>query len=182
MSAAHPGPPSAMDLKFHRPHGCCQRSRRAFAPGEPFYSALVRGSAGLERIDCAAECWDGPPESTLAWWRSTYPASQGGSAELAPVDVLLDVLEQLDGQPDEAGLRYLLALELVRRRVLRIVEETRGADAARSVGRGAESRELQLSCRRRATAYTVAIAPPVPAGAAAVQERLTALLWSGGAA
>jgi len=182
MSAAHPGAAVGMDLKLHRPHGSCQRSGRGFVPGELFYSALVPGPGGLERIDCAADRWDGPPERTLAWWRSSYPAPQGGAPELAPVDVLLDVLERLEEQPDEAGLRYLLALELVRRRVLRIVEQTRGADGLRPAGCGADSRELELSCRRRDTAYTVAIVPPAPAGAAAVQERLTALLWSGGAA
>ena len=83
----------SMDIKLHRPHGCCHHSRRAFVPGELLYSALARGPTGLERIDCAAECWSGPPEQTLAWWRSTFPAAQGGAPELAPVDVLLDVLE-----------------------------------------------------------------------------------------
>ena len=171
-----------MDLKLHRPHGCCHRSGRPFVPGELFYSALVRSPVGLERIDCAAECWDGPPERSLAWWRSSYPAPQSAGQELAPVDVLLDVLERLDGQPDEAPLRYLLALVLVRRRVLRIVEEKHDAEAARGSGRAADPREIHLSCRRRDAAYTVAVAPPASAGANAVQERLAALLWSGGAA
>lgn len=175
-----------MDLKLHRPHGCCQRSRRPFVSGEVFYSALVRSPAGLERIDCAAECWDGPPERTLAWWRSSFPEPQGGGPELAPVDVLLDVIEQLDGQPAEAALRYLLALELVRRRVLRVVDERREADAAddaaRVAARVAALHQLHLACRRRDTTYTVAVAPPTSATAGVVQERLTSLLWSGGAA
>jgi hypothetical protein len=171
-----------MDLKLHRPHGCCQRSRRPFVPGEVFYSALVRSPAGLERIDCAPECWDGPPERTLAWWRSSYPQAQGGGPELAPVDVLLDVVERLDGQPDEAALRYLLALELVRRRVLRVVEEKCEVAAGDDAGRVATRGQLHLTCRRRDTTYTVAVAAPTPAAAGVVQERLTSLLWSGGAA
>jgi len=171
-----------MDLKLHRPHGCCHRSGRPFVPGEVFYSSLVRSAGGLERIDCAAECWDGPPERMLAWWRSSYPAPQGGGPQLAPVDVLLDLLEQLDGQPDEATLRYLLALELVRRRVLRVAEEKRDAEVGDNAGRATTLQQLHLTCRRRDTAYTVTVAPPTPAGAGAVQERLTSLLWSGGAA
>jgi hypothetical protein len=171
-----------MDLKLHRPHGCCHRSGRPFVPGEVFYSSLVRSPAGLERIDCAPEHWDGPPERTLAWWRSSYPAPQGGGPELAPLDVLLDVLERLDGQPEDATLRYLLALELVRRRVLRVVEEKRDAEAGDNAGPATTLQHLHLTCRRRDTAYSVAIAPPAPAGAGAVQERLTSLLWSGGAA
>lgn len=163
-----------MDLKLHRPHGCCHRSRRAFAPGEVFYSALVRAPTGLERIDCASECWDGPPERALAWWRSAYPAPQAAGPELAPVDVLLDVFEQLDGRPEDAMLRYLLALELVRRRVLRPVERTGSAGPERPD-------VLPLACRRRDSTYGVMVAPPTPDAAEAVQARLAALLWSGGA-
>ncbi|MEI6240425.1 MAG: hypothetical protein WCR51_08540 [Planctomycetia bacterium] len=165
-----------MDLKLHRPHGCCHHSRRPFVPGELFYSALVRSPTGLDRVDCAAECWPGPPEQTLAWWRSTYPVAQGGGPELAPVDVLLDVLEQLDGQPDDTALRYLLALELVRRRVLRLIDRQGSASAPD------DPDVLHVACRRRDTSYVVAVVPPSPSGIDAVQTRLTTLLWSGGAA
>jgi len=164
-----------MDLKLHRPHGCCHVSGRTFVPGEPFYSALVRSRSGPERIDCASECWQGPPERTLAWWRSLYPSSPGGP-ELAPVDVLLDLLEQLEAQPADAALRYLLALELVRRRVLRIVDQGHGTPPA------AAADVLQVACRRRDAVYTVAIAPPAVDGAGPLQDRLVSLLWSGGAA
>lgn len=160
-----------MDLKLHRPQGSCRRSGRAFAAGEPFYSALVRSPAGLERLDYADEAWQGPPEGSLAWWRSIYPSAPAGGPELAPVDVLLDLLEQLEPQPAEAPLRYLLALELVRRRALRMVDHA-----------GTDDGTLQLACRRRDAVYAVAVAPPAPADAGAVQDRLVALLWSGAAA
>ncbi|NBW96132.1 MAG: hypothetical protein EBR28_05240 [Planctomycetia bacterium] len=165
-----------MDLKLHRPHGCCHISGRAFAPGEPFYSALVRSRSGPERIDCASECWQGPPDSTLAWWRSLYPSAQSGGPELAPVDVLLDVLEQLEQQPADAALRYLLALELLRRRVLRIVDQGGGAMP------GVSADTLHLACRRRDVVYAVAVTPPAADAAGPLQDRLTSLLWSGGAA
>jgi len=165
-----------MDLKLHRPHGCCHVSGRAFAPGEPFYSALVRSRTGPERIDCAGECWQGPPEATLAWWRSLYPSPHGGGPELAPVDVLLDLLEQLDSQPADAALRYLLALELVRRRVLRILDP--GTDATTAPAPGS----LSLACRRRDAVYEVRVALPDAAATGSLQERLVGLLWSGAAA
>lgn len=162
-----------MDLKLHRPQGCCHVSGRAFVPGEPFYSALVRTRTGLERIDCAGERWQGPAEQTLAWWRSLYPAAPGGGPELAPVDVLLDVLERLEARPEDAALRYLLALELIRRRVLRIVDQGHSMPATDS---------LHLACRRRDAVYMVPIAPPEQSAAGPLQDRLVALLWSGGAA
>jgi len=167
-----------MDLKLHRPNGCCRHTGKPFAPGEPFYSALVRSKSALERIDCCAESWQGPPEHTLAWWKSTFPESESQGSTLAPVDVLLDVLEQLDGRPEEAPLRYLLALELVRRKVLRMVDRISNDQPAAA----SRSPELTLACRRRDAHYTVPVASPPAESVADVQDRLSALLWSGDAA
>jgi hypothetical protein len=164
-----------MDLKLHRPNGSCGKSGRGFVPGELFYSALVRSKGALERIDICAEAWGGPPEQSLAWWKSLYPAADSTGSTLAPVEVLLDVLEQLDGQPDEKALRYLLALELVRRRVLRVVDRHGTAAAIAPV-------TMLLACRRRDSEYHVQVVPARAAAADGVQERLAALLWSGGAA
>lgn len=160
-----------MDLKLHRPQTACTRTGRGFAPGEVFYSALVRG-AGLDRLDVAAEAWSGPPEGTIAWWRSRYPEAGEVGPTLAPVDALLDALEGLEEEGDEP-LRYLLALELTRRRVLRIVDDR---DAVQLDG------ELVLTSRRRGRDYRVRAVPPAEVAAAGVEDRLAALLWSGGEA
>jgi len=162
-----------MDLTIHRPRGTCGICGRAFVPGEVFHSALVRTAAGLERIDVAAEAWIGPPAETLAAWRSAYPAAESGGPELAPVDVLLDVLDELERNPDDAAVRYLLALQLVRRRVLRIV------DAAPTA---AATTDLVLLCRRRDREYRVRTVTAAEAAAPGTGERLAALLWSGEAA
>jgi len=162
-----------MDLKIHRPHGACGTTGRSFAPGEVFYSALVRGPAGLERVDCSADAWAGPPAGTLAWWRSAFPAAGSPGPTLAPVDVLLDVFEELEGRPADAALRYLLALQLVRRRALRVVESPTGAET---------STDLLLACRKRDREYRVPVPATADAASPEVAERLTALVWSGGAA
>lgn len=162
-----------MDLKIHRPHGTCAISGRAFVPGELFHSALVRTAAGLERIDIATEAWAGPPADTLAAWRSAYPTADAGRPELAPVDVLLDVLDELERSPDDAAVRYLLALQLVRRRVLRIVDPAPAAEP---------TTDLVLACRRRDREYRVRPVTAAEAAAPGTGERLAALLWSGEAA
>ena len=162
-----------MDIKLHRPRGVCATTGRGFAPGETFYSALVRGAAGLDRLDLSAEAWTGPPVNALGWWRSTWQVAESAGPSLAPVDVLLDVFEELDGRPDDAALRYLLALQLVRRRVLRIVDPAPGAES---------SADLVLACRKRDREYRVAVPDAADAANPAVAERLTALVWSGGAA
>lgn len=140
-------------------------------------SVLVRDAGALERIDCVADAWEGPPAGTLAWWRSVYSPNAAAGPTLAPVDVLLDVLEELEPRPEEAALRYLIALQLVRRKVLRIIERAAEPTA------GHDDREtLTLACRKRRSEYCVAVVPAEEAAAAGVEQRLQALLWSGGEA
>ena len=167
-----------MELKLHRPHAACAKTGQTFAAGEPLVSALVRSEGRLDRCDYAAAAWDSPPANTLVWWRSTYPAATVAGGQLAPADVLLDVLEELAGSEADATLRYLVTLELVRRRVLRFVD--RPTDAARANGPAAQN--LIVSCRKRDREYCVRMVSPEEATAPGVEERLTALLWSGGAA
>lgn len=168
----------AMDLKLQRPRGLCARTGRMLSAGEPMVSALVRDAGSLERIDCAAEAWDGPPPGTLAWWRSRYTPAGVAGPTLAPADVLLDVLEDLESRPEDAPLRYLIALQLVRRKVLRIVDSPGHEPSADDEGR----ETLLVACRKRRREYCVAVVAPEAAAAEGVQERLQTLLWSGGEA
>lgn len=160
-----------MDLTIRRPTCQCAATGRSIDPREPFYSALVRADGGIERVDIAADAWRGPPERTIAWWRSTMPEAEAKGPSLASPDVLLDVLERLEGDDVEAALRYLLALFLVRRRVLRVVEQGGPPDG--------EPRTLRLMCPRRATEYRIRTIDGAPDD---VTNRLTELLWSGEAA
>ena len=161
-----------MDLKLHRPQLTCATTGRAFAPGEAFYSALVRRRGAVERFDVAAEAWQGPPAESIAWWRSRYPEAGVVGPTLAPPDVLLDALESLEEGSDDP-LRYLLALQLVRRRVLRIADEPAGSSAEGT---------LTFTCRKRDRDYRVRSVDATEIAADGVDSRLAALLWSGDAA
>jgi hypothetical protein len=175
-----------MELKIHRPHATCRQTGRPFVAGEPLVSALVRSEGRLDRCDYAAAEWTVPPPNTLAWWRSTYPAAVSAGATLAPADVLLDVLEELEGRDADRALRYLVALELVRRRVLRFVDrpsnEATGRPAAGGQTDGPGQQDFIVACRKRDREYRVQAVSSQEAAAPGVEERLTALFWSGGAA
>jgi hypothetical protein len=158
-----------MDLKLQRPQTQCAATGRAFVAGDLVCSALVRRNGTIERVDVAAEAWGGPPADAVAWWRCRHPAVQDAGREPAPADALLDALEALEDSPDEP-LRYLLALQLVRRRVLRMQDVREVHD---------DPDVLVLGCRRRGRDYRVRVAAIDDAG---VEERLAALLWSGEAA
>jgi hypothetical protein len=169
-----------MDLKLQRPGSVCQGTAAAFTPGDIIYSALVREGGSLVRLDWSAAAWSEPPDGTLAWWRSIVPEREENGVQLAPVDILLDTLEALAIDPAEATLRYLLALQLVRRRVLRFAEPAMTTESDQGDRPGAET--VTFSCRRRDCDYTVGVAVPEPADLRAVEERLASLLWSGGEA
>jgi hypothetical protein len=163
----------AMDIKLHRPQSVCSRTGRGFVPGDVFFSTLCRGEGGLERIDVAAEAWDGPPPGAIAWWRSVQPSAHEAGPALAPVEVLLDALEAFEAEEaavDEA-VRYLLALQLVRRRALKL-ESATDDDAGL----------LVFSCRRRHRDYRIRPVEAADLVDPEVGARLTALLWSGDAA
>lgn len=162
-----------MDIRLHRPQSVCSRTGRAFTAGDVFVSALVRENGGLTRIDISPEAWEEPPSGTIAWWRSRYPAPGEAGPSLAPVDVLLDALESLEGDADSQPLRYLLALQLVRRRVLKIQDHH---DEASRDG------AMSLACRRRDREYRVPAITVDQATDPAVAAKLDALLWSGEAA
>ncbi len=163
-----------MDYKLHRPQSACSRTGRGFTAGEEFFSMLVRGEAGLERVDVAIDAWKGPPAEAVAWWRSRQPETAESGPVLAPIDALLDALEALEVSPADAAVRYLLALQLVRRRALRIE-----APPAETAG---DSDDIVFVCRRRDRDYRVQPVPPDMAADPDVAARLTALLWSGEAA
>jgi len=169
-----------MELKLHRPHAACTQTGRPFVAGEPLVSALVRSEGRLDRCDYAAGSWTGPPTNTLAWWRSTYPATTSDGTVLAPADILLDVLEEMEGREADAALRYLVALELVRRRAVRFID--RHGDEPGDGREGDAGPDLILACRKRGREYRVRAVSPREATAPGVEERLASLLWSGDAA
>ena len=85
----------------------------------------------------------------------------------APNDVLLNFFDELAAQPDKQDMRYVLALLLVRRRVMRMEEEQRDE---------AGHERLMLYCPRRDTQYEVPAVAPEPQRAEEIQQVLAKLL------
>lgn len=117
--------------------GRCASTDLPFAVGERFVAALVErpGSPALERQDFSCQAWlnGARPEKPLrlfGFWRSVYAAPEEKRQPLLGDPELLDLFEELGSEPsghvdaghaDLAAFRYLLALLLVRRRVLRLI-------------------------------------------------------------
>jgi hypothetical protein len=156
-----------MEYEIVRSAKCCAATGREFAPGEQFYSALLAQGAELKRCDYSAQAWQGPPPGTVGWWKSQMPDQSTRRSHWAPNDVLLNFFDELAEQPDKQDMRYVLALLLVRRRVMRLEEEQRDATG---------QERLTLYCPRRDAEYEVPAVPPDAARTEEIQQILAKLL------
>ena len=159
-----------MDYEVQRCTRHCAKSGRDLAPGEEFYSVLSAEGADVVRRDYAVEVWEGPPEGAVGWWKSQMPSPDANRVRLAPNDVMLELFDQLDEQPEKCDMRYVLALLLVRRRVVRMEEPERDEDG-REV--------LVLYCPRREATYRVPAITPDDDRVDEIQQELATLLFAG---
>lgn len=156
-----------LDFEVQRCTRHCAQTGREFAPGEAYYSALVVEHGEVVRRDYCEAAWHGPPEGAVGWWKSQVPQPDAHKVHWAPNDVMLHYFEQLDGVTDKRDTRYILALLMVRRRVLRL--EHSDQDEA-----GGEI--LIVYCPRNETEYRVAVVTPDAQRVNEIQEELAQLL------
>jgi hypothetical protein len=104
----------------------CARLGREFTEGEFFYTLLFRDGEGFRREDLSEEAWENRNDNIepFSFWRSKYEAPPPPAPEALPKDDAEGLLRRLiaDQDPATANARYILALMLERKRLLRPVE------------------------------------------------------------
>jgi hypothetical protein len=107
---------------------CCARTGKPFEEGEYFYTLLFRDGGGFRREDISEKAWAERNENIepFSFWRSRYEAPTPTPAEPLPKDDAESLLRRLiaEGDPASENARYILALMLERKRVLRPVESS----------------------------------------------------------
>lgn len=120
--------PGETSYEISRSSGACAATGKQLETGEPYIAALVEreGEEGLARIDFTVEAWDAgerpkAPDRLFGFWRAKYEPSDTRRRPLIDDDSLIDLFEQLEGAEDDSRLsfRYILALLLIRKRLLR---------------------------------------------------------------
>lgn len=106
------------DFEFKRCTRRCSQTDREIGPGENYISALIESTDGIQRLDFAQEQWTGPPEGCIGWWKSRIPVLEKGKIYWAPNRVLLAFFESLVSGNQQNDTAYVMALLLVRKRVL----------------------------------------------------------------
>ncbi|MBE2204688.1 MAG: hypothetical protein IAE94_10155 [Chthoniobacterales bacterium] len=105
-----------------RAHACA-RTGVEFQPGEVFYTLLIREGDGFRREDLSEEAWATRNENIqpFSFWRSKYEPPTPPRPEALPRDDAESLLRRLvaENDPAYANVRYILALMLERKRILR---------------------------------------------------------------
>ena len=158
-----------LDFEVQRCTRRCATTDRELQPGETFYSVLRVEGADVVRSDYCDEAWLGPPDEALGWWRSQMPTPSTNKLHWAPNDVMLHYFEQLENQPQKQDVRYVLALLMIRRRVVRL-EDTEDLG---------DDRELMvIFCPRNENEYKVSVVPPTEERINEIQKELAELLFA----
>lgn len=109
------------EYKINRCTRQCFALQRPLKEGEWYYSVIVENGDDFERRDYSVEGWTEPPEDAVGWWKKQMPKADEKKLVLAPPEVLVDLLRQMEQFPARAKSRYLLALMLMRKRMIRPV-------------------------------------------------------------
>jgi hypothetical protein len=159
-----------IDFDIHRCSRKCATTERELKAGEVCYSVLTSEGGEVVRRDYSTEAWQGPPDDAIGWWKSIVVDSNARRMHWAPSDVMLNYFQQLADNPAAEDTRYVLALLLVRRRILR----------AEGTETDPSGRELQkFYSPRQECEYLVPVVLPAPERVEAIQNELAQLLQTG---
>ncbi len=122
---------------------CCVEDRN-LRDGEWYYSVVIEDGEDLIRRDYSAGVWTEPPAGAIGWWKCRMPEAGARKMVLTPEPVLLDHLRRLEAEPMQGPLRYLLALTLLRRRVLRCVSSGEPLESVPAASAGESEAESSL--------------------------------------
>jgi hypothetical protein len=104
----------------------CSRTNEPFQDGMFIYTLLFRERAGFRREDISEETWRRIKDATLpySFWKSKYEAPPARPIEPLPKETTEDLLRRLidDGRPEQVNARFVLAVMLERKKVLKQVD------------------------------------------------------------
>lgn len=114
------------DFEFAKATGKCAVTERPFNEGESYFAVLIEEQDGFVRRDYSSEAWTGPPAGCYCFWRARVPVKSRKSAIAVDLNLLVHLFQRLEGDesPARQQFRFVLALLLMRKRLLRF-ESTR---------------------------------------------------------
>ena len=120
--------------QIQRTTGICAITERKLEPGEIYIATLVdapledgqkpsKDDPGFVRIDISMEAWDQGkrPEKIFSYWKTTVPEPNKKKQLFVDNNVLFNLLLRLadETQPQRQAFRFVIALILMRKKLLR---------------------------------------------------------------
>lgn len=108
-----------------RSPGACAVSGRTLEPGERYVAAIVdrETGEGFDRVEYAIEEWERGtrPDRLFGYWRAVVPEKDAKPKMLVDDESMLEFFDSLGDAPEQAALRFVLTLLLLRKRLLKHV-------------------------------------------------------------
>jgi hypothetical protein len=158
------------DRLLRRESDRCGGCGRRFQSGQTVSSHLEWGPEGLVRHDACGACPDIVPAHAFAAWKRRIGSPHGLRPPRLELGYLTGLLKRLDGQegPTAGRLAYVVALLLLRRRVLEPVAES--------------PERLHVRLKKEEREFVIPVPVLDPATVAAMETDIQSLLQGDGAA
>lgn len=125
----------AKEYNIAKGGGACGACQGAFEPQQEIVAVVLEDGEGFQRRDFCMGCWNAqnaqPPSGSLAVWRTRVAESEKKKRVFVDDGVLLQFFRNLEGtdDPNKIGFRFVLALVLMRKKLL-AYEGSRKTDQA----------------------------------------------------
>lgn len=119
--------PLSPDYEIGRITDVCAATGRHLEPGDRIVTALVPAEEGegFARLDYSMEAWESGerPGNLFAYWMRTVPHPEERERSVVDTETVASLFEQLEEsrEPRSLALRYVLALLMMRKRMLTYV-------------------------------------------------------------
>jgi hypothetical protein len=157
-----------LNFEFRGSSKRCSKSNRILNPGEEYYSVLIEKGDETIRLDYAPECWEGPPEDCLGWWKTKIEIPDKNQVHWAPREVLLAYFDQVRQHPSQADCAYIMALLLAQKKILTTKETLDEPDG----------HILRLENKRDGVHYEIPMVDIAPDRLQQIQAELTEKLFT----
>jgi hypothetical protein len=118
-----------MDWEIAKSLQRCQACEKPFDPQEEYFSALYDQDNKFVRKDFCPACWDKQDQTTLfSFWRTRCIPEEKKVKKFVDDSVILDFFMRLQGtaDPSKKNFRYVLALLLMRKKLLKFDDIKKG--------------------------------------------------------
>lgn len=115
----------------------CQTCEQPFADQQPYHTLLFDEVAGYRRHDVCEACWMAKfasvPHQHLSHWKGVYEAPPAEAPEPIQHETAESLLRKLveANDPAHAAARYILAVMLERKRILKVKDQIKQDDGRR---------------------------------------------------